>query len=583
MTKKNSLINTIFIFILLAWTFLAIFFIFLYAKQNYTNADDMALHSAKLSVKKDLAYRSWIASHGGVYVPIDKRTPPNPYLAHIKNRDVLTNAHQHLTLMNPAYTLSQMMKEYSELYGIKGHITSLTLLNPKNKPDQWERKALQKIDETEKAIAQKVTINGEEYLRYINPLFVQPSCLKCHAFQGYKIGDVRGGVSVSIPLKEYYTAAFRNTKISIIYILIIYLLGVILLIYGRKEAKKILKEKIHHYEQNLYSLVSIIEKRDNYTAGHSKRVALYAVAIAKTMGYKRETLDRLYTACMLHDIGKISIPDSVLLKPGKLTDLEFSIIKEHAVIGYDLLKDVDLYKDIAKIVKYHHERYDGHGYPEGLRGDTIPELSAIMTVADAYDAMTTDRIYKARKDIPTAIKELRNLSGIQFSPKVITAAVTTLTEMKIATNVNQLPKTELEKARFSYFFKDNTTNSFNLDYLKFILLYNHKEGFNFNYIDILYLHKMTQYNEVYGWEKGSELLSNFAEILQEKSKNSVVFRIHGDDFIILTQDKSHIHEYLPSLKEILEGTGIEFSYESISLNEKKIKTIADIETIMRKK
>jgi len=582
MARKNSLISIIFIFILLGWTLLAIVFASLYTKQNYRYANNMAFHAAELSVQKDLAYRSWVASHGGVYVPIDKKTPPNPYLAHIKNRDVLTNANQHLTLMNPAYTLSQMMKEYSSLYGIKGHITSLTLLNPKNKPDKWERNALHTIEKTQDVVSQKITKNGKDYLRYLSPLVTQPSCLKCHAFQGYKVGDIRGGVSVSIPLEEYYNTAFHNTKVSIFYILVIYLLGLIFLLYGYKEVKKILKDKIHHYEQHLYSLVSIIEKRDSYTAGHSKRVALYATTLAKEMGYKKETIEKLYTACMLHDIGKISIPDSVLLKPGKLTDLEFTIIKEHAIIGYDLLKDIDLYKDIAKIVKYHHERFDGKGYPDGLKGDAIPELSEIMSISDAYDAMTTDRIYKARKDVPTATKELHDLSGIQFSPKVTAIAVNVLPKIAIAESTNQLPKTELEKARFAYFFKDNTTNSFNLDYLKFILLYNHKEGFNFNYVDIFYLHKMTQYNKIHSWKKGSEFLSNFAEVLQNQYTDGIVFRIHGDDFVVLTQKKSNIQDNLSSIKTIINSTEIEFSYESINLNEQNAKTVADIESIMKK-
>jgi putative nucleotidyltransferase with HDIG domain len=583
MTEKNSLINNIFIFILILWTFLAVFFALLYAKQNYQNADEMALHTAKLSVKKDLAYRSWVASHGGVYVPVDKNTPPNPYLAHIKTRDVLTNANQHLTLMNPAYTLSQMMKDYSKLYGIKGHITSLTLLNPKNKPDNWERKALHEIDKTQKPVIEKVKKDGKEYLRYINPIFTNASCLKCHAFQGYKIGDVRGGVSVSIPLEEYYSGAFNNTKVSFIYITISYFLGIIFLIFAYKIAKKILKEKIHDYEQHLYSLVNIIERRDSYTAGHSKRVTHYATAIAQKMGYDKETIEKLYTACMLHDIGKISIPDSVLLKPSKLSQIEFNIIKEHSVIGYELLKDVDLYKDIAKIVKHHHERFDGNGYPDGLKGNEIPQLSMIMTVADAYDAMTTDRIYKAKKDISTALNELKKLSNIQFSKEVVNAAVKILPTIKLEENINQLPKTELEKARFAYFFKDNTTNSFNLDYLKFILIYNHKEGFDFNFIDIIYLHKMTEYNEKHGWKDGSEFLRRFVEILQEKYKDGVIFRIHGDDFIILTKEKSHIKNYVLELKEILNNLEIEFSYQSIDIAKEEIKTVTDIEKIMQKK
>ena len=105
--------------------------------------------------------------------------------------------------MNPAYTLSQMMKDYSELYGTKGHITSRILMNPKNKPDAWEEKTLEDAEITGKSSFTMAYIDGKEYFRYLRPLVTQESCLKCHAFQGYKVGEIRGGVSVSIPMKAY--------------------------------------------------------------------------------------------------------------------------------------------------------------------------------------------------------------------------------------------------------------------------------------------------------------------------------------------------------------------------------------------
>ena len=421
---------------------------------NYSYASSLAEHEAIVSVKKDLAYRSWVASHGGVYVPITQRTPPNPYLSHIKDRDVNTTTGQRLTLMNPAYTLSQMMGDYTELYGTKGHITSKILMNPKNKPDAWEEKALETAEIMGNSPSKKEFINGKEYFRHLKPLIVQESCLKCHAFQGYKVGDIRGGVSVSIPMEQFNEQAFRNSLTDTIIIFFIYLLGLTAILYGRRKAKEILELKIKNYEQHIFSLVNIIEKRDSYTAGHTQRVAKYSVMIAKEMGFSSEKIDDLYRACMLHDIGKISTPDSILLKPGKLTQLEYEIIKEHVVISYELLADVDIYKDIAEIVRHHHEHYDGSGYPQGLKGDEIPIMSQIMTVADAFDAMTTNRVYKTRKSVESALKELVELASKQFHSEVVKAAIIVLKDIEIEINITQRPKNKVEKERFSYFYKD---------------------------------------------------------------------------------------------------------------------------------
>jgi len=244
MAYKNNFINRTAFILILVWTVIIITIASVSVYNNYRYADLLAINAAKVSLEKDLAYREWGSSHGGVYVPITKETPPNQYLFHIKNRDVITNDNQHLTLMNPAYMLSQMMHNYSKLYGIKGHITSLTLLNPKNKPDKWEYNALKKIDITRKPILQKEIINNKKYIRYINPLFTKQSCLKCHAIQGYKVGDIRGAVSVSIPLKPYYKKALQNSFLNIILIIIIYIIGLITISFAKKQAKKSMKEKL---------------------------------------------------------------------------------------------------------------------------------------------------------------------------------------------------------------------------------------------------------------------------------------------------------------------------------------------------
>lgn len=124
------------------------------------------------------------------------------------------------------------------------------------------------------------------------------------------------------------------------------------------------------------------------------------------------------------------------------------------------MKKIEIYKDIAKIIRYHHEKYDGTGYPCGLKGDEIPILSAILAVADSFDAMTTNRIYKGRKDVATALKEIKELAGKQFHPKVAEAVQNALKDVKID-NISQLPKTRLELERFVYFFKDSLTDCYN--------------------------------------------------------------------------------------------------------------------------
>ncbi len=547
--------------------------------QEYGYADMLAKNEAVVSVNKDLAYRMWVSSHGGVYVPITDKTPPNPYLSHIINRDVNTTASQELTLMNPAYTLSQMMRDYSELYGTKGHITSRILMNPKNKPDAWEEKALQSVEVTRKAIYEKSLIDNKEYFRYLRPLVVDQSCLKCHAFQGYKLGDIRGGVSVSIPMKKYEEEAFSHSFVNSIIAFVVYIFGLIFIYFGRKKANEVIKSKVKDYEQHIYSLVNIIEKRDSYTAGHSDRVAQYSVLIAQEMGFNKEKIEILRRACMLHDIGKISTPDSILLRPGSLNDLEYEIIKEHVVVSYDLLSSVDIYKDIADIVRYHHEHYDGSGYPFGLKGDQIPIMSQIMTVADAFDAMTTNRVYKPRKSVEMAILELGELSGKQFNTQVVNAACVVLKDIEVERTITQRPKSKIEKERFVYFYKDQVTGVYNKEYLEFVLAHSHINEFNTKCICGIYLHNFSQYNSKTSWTDGDLLLKKFAQKLVSLNKSDFIFRIYGDDFLVLSKKQEKIEMHIKELEDVLQGTGVTITYKCFNVKKDNINSISDLEKL----
>ena len=171
-------------------------------------AIDLASNVAQAYFNKDKAIRLWSASHGGVYVPIDERTPPNPNLSNIPERDVITPQGKKLTLMNPAYMLSQMMSDYNDLYGVKGKITSFPskLLNPNNSPDPWEVDALNAFTQGAAEVKEVVDVGGVPHLRLMSPLLITRDCLKCHASQGYKVGDLRGGVGVSVSMKPYMEA-----------------------------------------------------------------------------------------------------------------------------------------------------------------------------------------------------------------------------------------------------------------------------------------------------------------------------------------------------------------------------------------
>ncbi|NHA14484.1 DUF3365 domain-containing protein [Thioalkalivibrio sp. XN279] len=167
---------------------------------------DLAAHEARAHFNKDQAFRLWSTQHGGVYVPVTEHTPPNPYLAHIDERDLETPSQRQFTLMNPAYMVRQMMVEYEALYGVRGRITSLKPLNPDNAPDAWEREALLAFEDGTGEISQYVENDQGHFLRLMQPMVTEPGCLKCHAHQGYEVGDIRGAVGVTVPMAPYLQA-----------------------------------------------------------------------------------------------------------------------------------------------------------------------------------------------------------------------------------------------------------------------------------------------------------------------------------------------------------------------------------------
>ena len=170
--------------------------------------------------------------------------------------------------------------------------------------------------------------------------------------------------------------------------------------------------------ESIETFTGFIDAKDPYTNGHSKRVAKYTRMIAEEMGYEGEELDRIYYIALLHDCGKIAVPDNILGKPGKLTEEEFEIIKSHTVRGGEILSSFHSLENAGEGALYHHERYDGKGYPEGRAGEDIPLIGRMICVADSFDAMNTSRVYRHRLTKDKIISELTDNKGKQFDPAI---------------------------------------------------------------------------------------------------------------------------------------------------------------------
>ena len=171
--------------------------------------------------------------------------------------------------------------------------------------------------------------------------------------------------------------------------------------------------------QSMKTFTNFIDAKDKYTRGHSIRVAFYTKKLAEKMGFDDEELYRIYYIALLHDVGKINIPDAILNKPGALTKEEMDVIKTHTTNGALILKDFSSLPNIIEGAKYHHERYDGKGYPEGIKGEDIPLVARIIGVADAFDAMNSDRCYRKAFPIEKIVAELEEGSGKQFDPEIV--------------------------------------------------------------------------------------------------------------------------------------------------------------------
>ncbi|MDX1389207.1 MAG: HD domain-containing phosphohydrolase, partial [Acidobacteriota bacterium] len=193
------------------------------------------------------------------------------------------------------------------------------------------------------------------------------------------------------------------------------------LLQKKAEIETLFGELQDSYENTLHALVTALDFRDNETHGHSSRVVEYAVLVAEAMGVREPDLTWIRRGAILHDVGKIGIADAVLKKPGKLDDEEWAEMKKHPEMGYRMLQHIDFLEPALPIVLCHQERWDGTGYPRKLEGEAIPLGARIFAVVDTFDAMTSDRPYRAALPIEKAVGEIRRCAGSQFDPAVAEA------------------------------------------------------------------------------------------------------------------------------------------------------------------
>jgi len=318
--------------------------------------------------------------------------------------------------------------------------------------------------------------------------------------------------------------------------------------------------KFKLYEKGyLESFANILEARDIYTKGHSQRVAIYARAIAKALGLSEEQQDRIYKAGLLHDIGKIGIPDNILLKPGKLSENEYEIIKQHARISYELLKHVEHLKDLAEPIKHHHEKCDGSGYPDGLKCKNICLEARILAIADIFDALTSTRPYRKafspEKAIEILKKEKVDQDILNKSKDILIEAFNSMEETKTSFMSEELDEIRGEIFKVDYMTGLLFITTFVKELREWIEQKNRFFLFGINIVGI------SKINYLFSTEVGNRVIESVAKAIKEieskmKEKGCEIIgcRAYADIFFVACYSKDS--NLAADAKQMLEETNL---------------------------
>lgn len=299
--------------------------------------------------------------------------------------------------------------------------------------------------------------------------------------------------------------------------------------------------------QTVQALAGAIDAKDRYTKGHSTRVAEYSVLIAGEYGWEKEEIDKLRYAALLHDVGKIGIPDAVLNKPGRLTDVEFGVIKSHTITGYEILSNISTVESAVDVARHHHERFDGNGYPDKLSGENISEMARMVCIADSYDAMNSKRIYRNPLSKEVIREELVKGRGTQFDPVFLDIFLKLFDNGRLH---NQLEDTTKEvndnvtliKGIFESAYDSGFSNQ--LDALTSLPLRHcgekkiqEKMMETDGTLLLLDVDNLKKLNDINGHKAGDDLLREVGRIISELPNIIGACRVGGDEFMLFTNLK----------------------------------------------
>ena len=306
----------------------------------------------------------------------------------------------------------------------------------------------------------------------------------------------------------------------------------------------------------IITIANTVDAKDTYTGGHSLRVAVCARDIAKNLGWSDEDVQNVYNVALLHDIGKIAVPDSVLNKPGRLTDEEFEIIKQHPVKGNEILQDITILEHVQDGAHYHHERWDGRGYPSGLKGEEIPVYARIIALADTYDAMRSDRVYRKHLSTDKIISEFERCRGTQFDPDIDDVFIFMLkggydldpdlvrkkdvnTDSDMTANEEyKHEKVKMTQSMAADTSVDSLTGLFDRSYLN-VKVGNRIVSDRCGTLLLADMDNFRAVNERYGRLEGDYVLKEVASMLRGMfGKDDIVSRMTGDQFAIFIAGKS---------------------------------------------
>lgn len=336
----------------------------------------------------------------------------------------------------------------------------------------------------------------------------------------------------------------------------------------RKDLQRRLDEKTKEMEritiQAIMTVANTVDAKDDYTKGHSMRVAAYSEILAQRLGWSEEDIQNIYYVAMLHDVGKIGVPDAVLNKPFKLTDLEFRLIKGHTIMGAEILKDFKMFPNVSIGAKYHHERYDGRGYPEGLKGESIPLVARVIGLVDSYDAMTSNRVYRRRLNDNIVMQELEKGKGSQWDPELVDIFVSLIKEgalerVWMPEEDMASPIFDSEKIVGLAMGAESVLES-PTDYLTGLLSKRKGEqeitaGLRTvgGCLMVLDLDHFKRINEEHGHLVGDYALKVMSDVLRQVCGQDIVCRTGGDEFLYFMEGVRRRDTAVEKVNEILEA------------------------------